>query len=629
MAALQGQGGWCVDIGNTGHIMYAADSETTLGRIPDGQAGQVLTFDPTQPGFASWTSISSLPSAAPLTVANDTNITLTLGGTPLTALLAATSITAGWSGTLSTVRGGTGASSLAAASIVTGSGTTGKLPKWTNGPSGVLGDSVIAEASGVLTATGSLNIVATNVATAALSARYNSANFQTGFIIANANGFAYIGNNLVSVVSSDQPNYDLTGTATQLRVDSGMLRFFSAPSGTAGTAVTLTQQMQLDTGGNLEIEVGQGRFKGWYASGPVSGLAAEIGISGGAGYLLAYNRTTATWANLNLQANATIFTLNPTNNTATFSGCSVGIGVTPTQALDVVGNAHFSTGATIFAAGTSDFFIRAGASASLNLGANDTNTLLKLFASGGLSLGNTTDPGAGNLSVTGIGIFSLSLNGDETLQISNSNTGASARAYLRLSGNATNSYLLKYGTGNTSGLSGIASELQLLQQEAAPIVLAATNASGDIRIFTGGTTERARFCVSGGFAVGTSSDPGAGNAHILNELDAATVIATTLGGNVLQIGGARAISNSGPTITAHVGGTGPTISGTDNSFAVVMNNATSVTVTFGTAFSHAPNPGVSYSVAGLANQGIAVTTSTCIITGAGVAATVFVTLIGW
>jgi hypothetical protein len=48
-------------------------------------------------------------AAAALTKANDTNVTLTLGGTPATALLQATSITAGWTGTLSAARGGFGA----------------------------------------------------------------------------------------------------------------------------------------------------------------------------------------------------------------------------------------------------------------------------------------------------------------------------------------------------------------------------------------------------------------------------------------------------------------------------------------------------------------------------------------
>jgi hypothetical protein len=45
---------------------------------------------------------------AALTRTSDTNVTLTLGGTPTTALLQATSITAGWTGTLASARGGLG-----------------------------------------------------------------------------------------------------------------------------------------------------------------------------------------------------------------------------------------------------------------------------------------------------------------------------------------------------------------------------------------------------------------------------------------------------------------------------------------------------------------------------------------
>lgn len=47
-------------------------------------------------------------TAAALTSGNDTNVTLTLGGTPTTALLHAASVTAGWTGTLAVGRGGLG-----------------------------------------------------------------------------------------------------------------------------------------------------------------------------------------------------------------------------------------------------------------------------------------------------------------------------------------------------------------------------------------------------------------------------------------------------------------------------------------------------------------------------------------
>jgi hypothetical protein len=58
-------------------------------------------------------TVSGVTPAA-LTRVSDTNVTLTLGGTPATALLQATSITAGWTGTLSAARGGFGVDASAA-----------------------------------------------------------------------------------------------------------------------------------------------------------------------------------------------------------------------------------------------------------------------------------------------------------------------------------------------------------------------------------------------------------------------------------------------------------------------------------------------------------------------------------
>jgi hypothetical protein len=63
-------------------------------------------------------------TAAALTKVNDTNVTLTLGGTPATALLHAASITAGWTGTLSGARGGTGVANTGL-TINLGTATTG------------------------------------------------------------------------------------------------------------------------------------------------------------------------------------------------------------------------------------------------------------------------------------------------------------------------------------------------------------------------------------------------------------------------------------------------------------------------------------------------------------------------
>lgn len=68
---------------------------------------------------------------AALTRTNDTNVTLTLGGTPSTALLEATSLTLGWTGTLSVARGGTGQSSYTDGQLLIGNSTGNTLDKGT------------------------------------------------------------------------------------------------------------------------------------------------------------------------------------------------------------------------------------------------------------------------------------------------------------------------------------------------------------------------------------------------------------------------------------------------------------------------------------------------------------------
>ena len=58
-----------------------------------------------------WTNVAAadVVSGAALTEVDDTNVTLTLGGTPTSALLKAVSLTLGWTGTLAQSRGGFGA----------------------------------------------------------------------------------------------------------------------------------------------------------------------------------------------------------------------------------------------------------------------------------------------------------------------------------------------------------------------------------------------------------------------------------------------------------------------------------------------------------------------------------------
>jgi hypothetical protein len=70
-------------------------------------ASDGMVLSSTVAGVRSWIAAGA-PAGQALTRTNDTNVTLTLGGSPNTALLAAASIAVGWSGTLALARGGLG-----------------------------------------------------------------------------------------------------------------------------------------------------------------------------------------------------------------------------------------------------------------------------------------------------------------------------------------------------------------------------------------------------------------------------------------------------------------------------------------------------------------------------------------
>ena len=101
--------------GAAGSVPYQSAPSTTA-MLPIGVAGSWLGSSGTLP---QWNA----PAA--LTKTDDTNVTLTLGGSSSTALLNAASLTLGWTGTLAATRGGTGTSTAFTAGSVVFAGTSG------------------------------------------------------------------------------------------------------------------------------------------------------------------------------------------------------------------------------------------------------------------------------------------------------------------------------------------------------------------------------------------------------------------------------------------------------------------------------------------------------------------------
>ena len=131
---------------------------------------------------------------------------------------------------------------------------------------------------------------------------------------------------------------------------------------TSGNAATTSQRAF----SNDISTTGQGRFTGWYSGGASTALATEIGVSGGQGYILAYNRGTNSYGTLNISGsgssnlqfsgntiNATAGSLQQSGNQVlhagnytSYSPSLTGSGASGTWGINITGNAG-SVGSTL------------------------------------------------------------------------------------------------------------------------------------------------------------------------------------------------------------------------------------------------------------------------------------------
>lgn len=142
--------------GGTGFSSYAigdtlyASSTTALSKLSGNTTTTRKFLRQTGNGTASaapaWDTIvaADVPGSA-LTKTDDTNVTLTLGGSPTTALLNAASLTLGWTGQLAASRGGTGVSSFGGTNTLLYTTSTSTLSSLATANNGVL----ITSAGGV------------------------------------------------------------------------------------------------------------------------------------------------------------------------------------------------------------------------------------------------------------------------------------------------------------------------------------------------------------------------------------------------------------------------------------------------------------------------------------------------
>lgn len=215
-------------------------------------------------------------TSAALSKTDDTNVTVTLGGSPTTALLAATSLTLGWSGQLAVSRGGTGLSAgtsggipyfsststiassalltqygvvygggAGSAPVATAAGTTGQVltattggaPTWANpATSGTVTSVSVVSANGF----------AGTVATATTTPAITISTSITGVLKGNGTAISAAVANTdyvpLSTVITKTANYTITGTDTWIinnKTGSALTLTFPAASSWTGRYITV------------------------------------------------------------------------------------------------------------------------------------------------------------------------------------------------------------------------------------------------------------------------------------------------------------------------------------------------------------------------------------------------------
>jgi hypothetical protein len=305
-------------------------------------------------------------------------------------------------------------------------------------------------------------------------------------------------------------------------------------------------------------------------------------------------------------ANAVAIATNTTRAVYIDSSQNVGVGTSsPAYKLDVlvasdgtdaiVAQSNVNSGAVrLRPDGTNGNAIRwggGGVNAGLLrfLGFSDAERM-RIHASGGVSIGNTTDPGNTNLSVTGTGAFggniSATASGATAVEgvFTNTNTGTTASAGVRGIANSTGFWLLRqYGTGVTATVFGqtLANYALLASSGASSNGLMLGSLTADPVIFGTNDVERARIHSSGGVSIGNTTDPGAANLNVSGSISGG-YIAHAAGTTAMAFGAdnvARVTPNANATYTTTVPAAGAICV-----LSILTSGTTSYTITFGSGF---------------------------------------------
>lgn len=204
----------------------------------------------TYANFAAQFGAPYTPAA--LTESNDTNVTLTLGGTPATALLHAVSITAGWTGTLAPIRGGLGINTVPTnGQVPIGNGTTYTAAALTQG-TGIT----------ITNGAGSITIAATGAVPLSFAA-------DSGTATPSANSITITGGGIGLTTTGSGSTIGLTGTLNVANGGTGDASFTAYSVICGGTTSTgaLQSVASVGTAGQVLTSNGAAALPTWQNAG--------------------------------------------------------------------------------------------------------------------------------------------------------------------------------------------------------------------------------------------------------------------------------------------------------------------------------------------------------------------------
>lgn len=231
--------------GAMGSVPYQSAPGTTA-MLAIGTASQVLKVN-------SGATAPQWVSGAALTRSNDTNVTLTLGGSPSTALLAAVSLSLGWTGQLSVARGGTGTGTAFTTGSVVFAGASGTYTQdnanffWDNtnnrlGIGGTSPDCALDVTGGIQTSRTAVTSPATtdgNIFSGTYTPSQVSTNTNVDSVTFSEAQYLRVGN---SITVSGQIVIDATTAATDtvVKMSLPVASSFSATRQLAGVGSSIT-----------------------------------------------------------------------------------------------------------------------------------------------------------------------------------------------------------------------------------------------------------------------------------------------------------------------------------------------------------------------------------------------------